>query len=101
MGRASKKTQSADTAPLSAPPPDAPSPAVPAFSPSSAAALVGLGVLAALWALVLWSELALARLGATPFCTVDARLDCLRVWDSPFASAVHRLTRVPIAGWGL
>jgi serine/threonine-protein kinase len=104
MGRASKKTHTSDTAPLSAeaaaalpPPPPAP----PLFSPASAAALVALGVLSALWALVLWSELLMARAGGTPFCTVDESLDCLRVWDSPFASAVHGLTRVPIAGWGL
>jgi protein-disulfide isomerase len=102
MGRASKKTHAADTAPLTAPPPGPPMPSAPsAFSPASAAVLVGLGVLSALWALVLWSELVMARMGGTPFCTVDAQLDCLRVWDGPFASAVHGFTRVPVAGWGL
>ncbi len=72
-----------------------------AVSAASTAALVALGVLAALWALVLWAELALARAGSTPFCSIDAQVDCLRVWDAPFASAVHRLTRIPVAGWGV
>src|SRR5688572_19008295 len=96
MARGARKNQESD-APAAATP-DTPTPPV---SPVSTAALVGLGVLSALWALVLWSELLLARAGSTPFCTVDAQIDCLRVWDGPFASAVHRLTRIPVAGWGV
>jgi serine/threonine-protein kinase len=99
MARGSKKTQPSTT---EAPPAAEAAPQTPpSFSPASVAALVALGVLSSLWALVLWSELVMARMGGTPFCTLDAQLDCLRVWDSPFAAAVHRLTGVPVAGWGL
>ena len=29
------------------------------------------------------------------------KLDCSAIWNGAFASAVHRLTGLPIAGWGL
>jgi len=62
---------------------------------------VAIGALSALWALFLWSQLALARSGGTPFCATAAASDCTAVWDSEFASSVHEATRLPIAGWGL
>ncbi len=62
---------------------------------------VALGTLNALWALFQWAELLLARQGGTPFCSVDETFNCAAVWDSPFAIAVHDMTQVPIAGWGL
>ncbi len=65
------------------------------------AILVALGFLSSLWALFQWGELIAARAGATPFCSLGKGLDCAAVWDSPFARAVHDVTRVPIAGWGL
>lgn len=70
-------------------------------SPASLAALTLLGVLSALWALFLWAELLLARSGGTPFCALGGQFDCAAVWDSAFASSVHRLSGLPIAGWGL
>lgn len=70
-------------------------------SARSLAALVALGALSALWALFLWAELLLARQGGTPFCALGEGKDCAALWSGPFASAIHKLTRVPIAGWGL
>jgi predicted DsbA family dithiol-disulfide isomerase len=84
-------------------PPSAP-PAGPAVSPpgpASLAGLVALGFVSSLWALVLWGELVLARQGGTPFCAVGTRTDCTALWDSAFASGVHRLTGLPVAAWGL
>jgi protein-disulfide isomerase len=75
-------------------------PAGPA-SPASLAAAAGLGALSALWALLLWAELLLSRSGGVPFCTLDATADCTKVWDSTFASAVHKWSGLPVAGWGL
>lgn len=60
-----------------------------------------LGFVNALWALFQWAELLLARQGGTPFCSVDETFNCTQVWDSAFAVAVHNVTNVPIAGWGL
>jgi protein-disulfide isomerase/uncharacterized membrane protein len=73
----------------------------PATSRAQLALLVGLGVLASLWALFQWGELIAARAGATPFCSLGGSFDCGAVWDSAFARAVHDVTRVPVAGWGL
>lgn len=73
-------------------------------APSSRAQLgllVALGVVASLWALFQWGELVAARAGATPFCSLGGSFDCGAVWDSSFARAVHSVTRVPVAGWGL
>ncbi|MEK7705143.1 MAG: thioredoxin domain-containing protein [Myxococcota bacterium] len=70
-------------------------------SPQRLALLVGLGALAALWALFQWGELLVARAGGESFCAINATFDCAAVWDSPFASAVHSTTGLPVAGWGL
>ncbi len=70
-------------------------------SPVSLAALAALGTIAALWALFLWGELVASRLGGAPVCALGDAASCLAIWDSPFASAVHRLSGVPVAGWGL
>lgn len=75
--------------------------ALPSPSPRSLAALVGLGALSALWALFLWAELVLARQGGTPFCSLGEGVDCAALWDGSFASTIHSVTRLPVAGWGL
>jgi serine/threonine-protein kinase len=62
---------------------------------------VAFGVANALWSLFQWAELLLARQGGTPFCSINATFNCAQVWDSPFAVAVHDVTQIPIAGWGL
>lgn len=70
-------------------------------TPASLAALAGLGVLSALWSLFLWGELRLSRSGGSPFCGLGESHDCAAIWDSSFASSVHGMTGMPVAGWGV
>ncbi|HLA79657.1 MAG TPA: thioredoxin domain-containing protein [Vicinamibacteria bacterium] len=70
-------------------------------TPGSLAGLIVLGGLSALLSVFLWGQLLLVRQGGLPFCGLGASTDCATVWNSPFASAVHRVSGVPIAGWGL
>jgi len=72
-----------------------------AAGPRAWAALAGLGALSALWSLFLWGQLVLSRSGGGAFCAFGGQLDCSSVWGSAFASAVHGLTGLPIAGWGV
>ena len=69
------------------------------------ATLAFLGFVSALWALFQWGELLVARCvrraGGDPFCSISATFDCKSVWDSAVAVAIHDITRVPVAGWGL
>jgi len=76
-------------------------PVPPVVTPRALAKLVVLGAMSALWSLVLWQELVLVRAGGSSFCGFGGKFDCSAVWDGAFASAVHRLTGLPIAGWGL
>ena len=43
----------------------------------------------------------MSRSGGRSFCGLGGKLDCTSVWNSAFATMVHRRTGVPIAGWGL
>lgn len=86
------------------PPAASPPPAVVsrfAPSPASLAALTALGAGAALWALLLWGELVASRVGRAPVCALGDPAACAAAWDSPFASWVHHVTGLPLAGWGL
>lgn len=72
------------------------------LAPRTWAALSILGALSACLSLFLWMELVLLRTGGSSFCAGSGgRLDCASVWNGGFASAVHRLTGLPVAGWGL
>jgi Thioredoxin/Vitamin K epoxide reductase family len=75
--------------------------APPAVSPRSLAKLVVLGALSALWAVVLWEELVRVRSGGGSFCGFGGKFDCAAVWNGAFASTVHNVTALPVAGWGL
>ena len=70
-------------------------------SPREWAKLTALGALSALWSLFLWTELVLSRSGGSSFCGPGGKFDCTGVWNGALASTVHRLTGLPIAGWGL
>ena len=63
--------------------------------------LAALGLLSALLSGFLWRQLLVARAGGTPLCGFGDEGACGALWDSGFASAVHDLTGVPVAGWGL
>lgn len=62
--------------------------------------LAALAAASAGWAVFLWRSLIAARQGAEPFCVFGAS-DCAALWDGPFAAWIHRMTGVPVAGWGL
>lgn len=70
-------------------------------SPASLAALAALGGLAALVSLFLWGELVRARAGGATSCALSDPEACARLWDGPLASTIHRVTGLPVAGWGL
>lgn len=63
--------------------------------------LVLVGAATAAWAVFLWLQLIEARRGGTPFCGFGGAGDCKALWDGPFASAIHRFTGLPLAGWGV
>ncbi len=65
------------------------------------AGLVALGAANALLALFLWGQLNLVRAGGMPFCGFAQGADCVSVWNSSLATAIHKTTGVPVAGWGL
>jgi len=69
--------------------------------PASLAALAALGAVAALVSLFLWGELVLARAGGATACALSDPEACARLWDGPLASTIHRVTGLPVAGWGL
>ncbi|MEM7355522.1 MAG: vitamin K epoxide reductase family protein, partial [Acidobacteriota bacterium] len=63
--------------------------------------LASLGTASALWAIFLWRELLAARAGEDPFCGFGESTDCGTLWSAAFASKIHDLTGLPVAGWGL
>ena len=78
-----------------APPPPT-GPAVTSF-----VALAALGAASMLWSALLWGQLALARTTGDDFCGFGQGGSCAKIWDAPFATALHGLTGVPVAGWGV
>lgn len=70
-------------------------------TPAALGGLTTLGVVTALLSLLLWAELLIARAGGATFCALSAPDSCARLWDGPFASAIHHASGLPIAGWGL
>jgi protein-disulfide isomerase len=63
--------------------------------------LAAIGAAAGAWSVFLWRELLRARAGGDPFCGFGGGGDCVALWDGSFASAVHRLTGLPLAAWGV
>ncbi len=61
----------------------------------------GVGLLQAAWAAFQWYELLVARRGGEVVCGIGGGGHCAEVWDSPFASAVHAATGMPVAAWGV
>jgi hypothetical protein len=51
------------------------------------------------WALFQWYELIVARRGGDIVCVGGGH--CAEVWSSPFATAVHARTGMPVAAWGV
>jgi serine/threonine-protein kinase len=63
--------------------------------------LLGLAVAESLLAIYQWVELLTLRRGGTTVCDVNQTLSCGAVWNSRFASAVHEVAGMPVAGLGL
>ena len=59
-----------------------------------------LGLAAAGWAAFQWLELVRMRHGESIVCGPGGG-HCAELWDSPFASAVHAHSGLPVAGWGV
>ena len=72
----------------------------PIANTSGYKALVGLGLANLGWGIFQWVELVSARQGGKPSCSFNETLDCASVWDGNFASAIHDMTLIPVAGWG-
>jgi serine/threonine-protein kinase len=65
------------------------------------ATLAMIGVAAGAWSVFLWRQLLRARSGGDVFCGFGDDGDCVALWDGGFASAVHSLTGLPLAAWGV
>ncbi len=68
---------------------------------AAVAALFASSFLAAPWAVYQWMELVIALDGGEVACAAGPTFDCLAVWFHPAAKSVHRLSGLPVAGWGL
>ncbi|KAF0190973.1 MAG: serine/threonine protein kinase [Gammaproteobacteria bacterium] len=64
--------------------------------------LCGLALAAVVLCAYQWLELVAIKSGGTaPLCNVSETVNCAAVWNSPVSVAVHHITGIPIAGWGL
>ncbi|QRN99051.1 thioredoxin domain-containing protein [Archangium violaceum] len=63
--------------------------------------LLGLALAESALSIFQWLELLTLRAGGTTVCGISERVNCETVWNSPFASTVHELLRIPVAGLGL
>jgi protein-disulfide isomerase/uncharacterized membrane protein len=66
-----------------------------------ALALLGLGLAESALSLFQWSQLLTLRGGGSTVCAVSEHVNCEAVWNSPFASRVHEVLGIPVAGLGL
>jgi len=66
-----------------------------------AVALLGLGLAESALSLFQWSQLLTLRAGGATVCGVSEHVNCETVWNTPFASRVHELLGLPVAGLGL
>ncbi len=74
----------------------------PTPSPSRGViALIALGALESALAIYQWIELVSLRNGGQTVCSINETVNCNTVWNSPFASKVHDLLGMPVAGVGL
>ncbi len=71
------------------------------LAPRAWVKLTALGALSALWSLFLWAELVVSRAGGGSFCGFGGKFDCTALWNGALASGVHRLSGLPVSGWGL
>ncbi|NTX03457.1 thioredoxin domain-containing protein [Myxococcus sp. CA051A] len=63
--------------------------------------LLVLGVAASVLSVFQWSQLLTLRAGGSTVCGVSDTVNCETVWNSPFATRLHELFGIPVAGLGL
>ncbi len=73
----------------------------PAVWPLALVLLFVASLAESLLSLYQWMELMFVRAGGSPTCALNETLNCGTVWTSSFASNVHALTGMPLAGLGL
>ncbi|MFP2932968.1 vitamin K epoxide reductase family protein [Pyxidicoccus sp. 3LG] len=66
-----------------------------------AVALLVLGLAESGLAIFQWMQLMTLRAGGATVCGVSDTVNCETVWNSPFASRMHELLGIPVAGLGL
>lgn len=71
------------------------------LSPTSPVLLLGISVALTLLALFQWMELVLVRSGGQSICNINQTVNCEAVWNSQFASRIHGLLGMPVAGLGM
>jgi protein-disulfide isomerase/uncharacterized membrane protein len=75
-----------------------PPPPVPS---RGAVALLVLGLAESALSAFQWSQLLTLRNGGTTVCSVSEHVNCETVWNTPFATRLHELLGIPVAGLGL
>ncbi|MBZ4419369.1 thioredoxin domain-containing protein [Myxococcus sp. RHSTA-1-4] len=88
-------SKSSSKAPQAKAPPPSPVPT------RGALALLVLGLAESGLAIFQWMQLVTLRGGGATVCGVSDTVNCETVWNSPFASRVHELLGIPVAGLGL
>jgi serine/threonine-protein kinase len=66
-----------------------------------AVALLALGLAESALSIFQWTQLLTLRGGGATVCGVNERINCETVWNSAFASRLHELFGIPVAGLGL
>jgi protein-disulfide isomerase/uncharacterized membrane protein len=75
--------------------------AKPSIVPLGPVLVVATAAATSLLALFQWMELLVLRAGGTTVCGISEQLNCEKIWDSGFATAIHKGLGIPVAGMGL
>jgi len=71
------------------------------LSPITPVMLLATSGAISLLALFQWMELVLVRSGGQSICNINQTINCEAVWNSQFASRIHDLLGLPVAGLGM
>src|SRR5258707_2307860 len=71
------------------------------LSPITPVMLLATSYALSLLALFQWMELVLVRSGGQSICNINQTINCEAVWNSQFASRIHDLLGLPVAGLGM
>ncbi|MCP3100130.1 thioredoxin domain-containing protein [Myxococcus sp. K15C18031901] len=76
-------------------------PAAPPATPTAVVALLVLGLVESALSAFQWKELLVLRGGGETVCGISETVNCETVWNSAFATRIHELFGLPVAGLGL